>query len=70
MLPDVCLELLLESAEDGSHVVSGGGVLTVEMHDALLQEVVLCLRVVAEVVSKLLDEGEDDVLGEEARRPE
>ena len=50
-VPDVGLELLLESAEDGGHVVSGGGVLTVEIHDALLQEAVLRLRVVAEVVA-------------------
>ena len=44
------LELLLESAEDGAHVVARRGVLTVEIHDALLQEAVLRLGVVAQIV--------------------
>ena len=47
VLLDVGLQLLLQAAEDGAHVVPRGGVLTVEIHDALLEEPVLGLRVIA-----------------------
>ena len=51
VLLDVRLQLLLQAAQDGAHVVPRRGVLTVEIHDALLEEPVLGLGVINQVVS-------------------